>query len=107
MQNFKDNILGSPSFNNADERKAAMEKAKWFGVMSASIKEKIEMCDKRTTTQLLTLVLQSMAIKNVMSTFNVTEYQVKKPKNYSKKKVSWLCHYCTKGRSWPKMYWTQ
>ena len=30
VQNFKYNLLGSPSFNNADERKAAMEKANWF-----------------------------------------------------------------------------
>jgi len=96
VQNLRDNVLGSPSFNNADERKAAMEKAKWCDEMLTAIKEKIEMCDKRAITQLLTLVPWSVALKNIMLTFNVTKYQVIKAKNYSTKKVSWLCHYCRK-----------
>ena len=64
-----------------------VKKADNFDEIVTAVKDKLKLSDKRTVTQLLTIAPQSMSIQNVMSTFDVTEYQAKKARKL----------YCDKG----------
>lgn len=78
LDSLKDNVLGEQNCNEEAISKITFEKAKHFDEIVAVVKEKLEISDKRTITQLLTVAPKSMSISKVMSTFNATEYQAKK-----------------------------
>ena len=85
LANLKENVFGNQVKDQSLD-KTTLQKAEHFDEMVSLIKDKLQLADKRTTTQLITLAPKSMSLSQVMSTFNVTEYQARKARQLFQEK---------------------
>ena len=97
----REKLLGHNS-NDEPINKVTKEKSDYFDEMVELMKNKLQVSDKRTITQILTLAPKSMSFSQVMSTFNVTEYQARKAKRLFNERGILAIPPLYKGKDLPK-----